>query len=71
MSKVKKQWKDESMSRAAKYVSGLREAARLYGVLHETLRRRVLGVVEMGCKVDVLYMRRLTLICPKISSELT
>ena len=22
-------------------------------------------------KVDVLYMRRLTLICPKISSELT
>ena len=41
------------MSRAAKYVSeggGLREAARLYGVPHETLRRRVLGVVEMGCK---------------------
>ena len=52
MSKVRKQWKDESMSRAAKYVSeggGLREAARLYGVPHETLRR-VLGVVEMGCK---------------------
>ena len=41
------------MSKAVEYVNqggGLREAARLYCVPHETLRRRVLGKVEMGCK---------------------
>ena len=42
------------MSRAVKYVregkGGLREAARLHRVPHETLRRRIMGVVEEGCK---------------------
>ena len=44
------------MRKAVEYVKeengGLREAARLYGVPHETLRRRVLGLVEEGCKPD-------------------
>ena len=42
------------MSKAVEYVKegggGLREAARLYGVPHETLRRRVIGLVKHGCK---------------------
>ena len=42
------------MRKAVEYVKeengGLREAARLYGVPHETLRRKDLGLVEEGCK---------------------
>ena len=42
------------MSRAVRYVmegkGGLREAATLHRVHHETLRRRTMGVVEEGCK---------------------
>ena len=42
------------MENAVKYVKegrgGLRESARLHGVPHETLRRRVVGAVEEGCK---------------------
>lgn len=30
---------------------GLKESARLHGVPHETLRRRVVGTVEGGCKL--------------------
>lgn len=50
----RKQWTPESMDAAVSYVknenSSLREAARLYNVPVETLRRRVIGSVEMGCK---------------------
>ena len=52
-SKSRKLWTDDAMSRAVNHVSqggGLREASRLYNVPHETLRRRVLGIVEMDCK---------------------
>ena len=44
MSKARKQWKEESMSKAVEYVNqggGLREAARLYCVPHETKKTRV------------------------------
>ena len=48
----RKLWSNESMTLAVKAVRegmGLREGARLYNVPHETLRRRVIGAVEMGC----------------------
>ena len=42
------------MRKAVEYVKEeddrLREDARLYGVSHKTLRWRVLGLVEEGCK---------------------
>ena len=55
MSVVKrKQWSPESMEAAVNSVrdesTSLREAARLYNVPVETLRRRVTGIVEMNCK---------------------
>ena len=52
----RKQWTPESMDAAVSYVknenSSLREAARLryINLPVETLRRRVTGSVEMGCK---------------------
>lgn len=55
MKTSRKQWTDKAMSEAVEYVrqgGGLREG--LYNVPHETLRRRVQGVVEMGCKPTVL-----------------
>ena len=54
MSGKRKLWGEESMRKAVEYVQegggGLRKAARLYGVPHETLRRRVSGQVEEGCR---------------------
>ena len=54
MSGERRQCSERSKSRAVKYVregkGGLREAARLHAVPHETLKRRILGVVEEGCK---------------------
>ena len=54
MSGKRKLWGEESIRKAVEYVQegggGLREAARLYGVPHETLRRRVSGQVEEGCR---------------------
>ena len=50
----RKLWSDQSMARAVDSVTadeiGLRESARLFGVPIETLRRRVIGSVEMDCK---------------------
>ena len=48
-----KQWSCESMEAAVKSVKegmGLREASRLYNVPVETLRRRVTGAVDLGCR---------------------
>ena len=48
-----KLWSDESMAAAVRSVRegmGLRESARLYNVPIETLRRRVIGSVDLGCK---------------------
>ena len=50
-----KQWSSESMDAAVKSVRGgmgLREASRFYNVPVETLRRRVIEVVEIGCRQD-------------------
>ena len=53
-SKERKLWSEESMIAATKSVLqgdlGVRESARLYNVPYETLRRRVTGSVEPGCK---------------------
>ena len=49
----RKLWADESMINAVKSVQegkGLREASRLYNVPVETLRRRVLGEVDVVCR---------------------
>ena len=49
----RKLWSDESMAatvRSAREGMGLRESARLYNVPIETLRRRVIGSVDLGCK---------------------
>ena len=49
----RKLWSNESMTlavKAGREGMGLREGARLYNVPHETLRRRVIGAVELGCK---------------------
>ena len=46
-------WSDRSMEGAVKSVKegkGLREASRSYGLPVETLRRRVLGAVEIDCR---------------------
>lgn len=48
-----KLWSDESMAAAMQSVQegkGLREAARLYNVPVESLRRRVLGTVSVDCQ---------------------
>lgn len=50
---VRKLWSKESMEAAVKAVEEgmrLREAARLYNVPHETLRRRTTGAVAVDCK---------------------
>ena len=49
----RKLWTDESMAAAYQAVldgKGLRETSRLYNVPVETLRRRVNGSVDLGCK---------------------
>ncbi len=49
----RKLWSEESMIAAMKYVEdgkGLRVASRLYNVPVETLRRRVTGAVQVGCR---------------------
>ena len=50
----RKQWSEESMKAALSGVKdndlSLREASRLYNVPFETLRRRVTGAVEPGCR---------------------
>ena len=49
----RKLWTEESMAAALQSVQdgkGLREASRLYNVPVETLRRRVTGQVEPGCR---------------------
>ena len=50
----RKLWSDISMSAAMNSIleenKGLREAARLYNVPIETLRRRVNGSVDLHCK---------------------
>ena len=49
----RKLWSDESMAAAVVSVKdgrGLREASRLYNVPVETLRRRVIGLVEVNCR---------------------
>ena len=49
----RKQWTEESMSAAFQAVmdgKGLRETSRIYNVPVETLRRRVSGSVELGCR---------------------
>jgi len=46
-------WSIESMVAAIKGVEegmGRREAARLYSISHETLRRRTAGIVSVHCK---------------------
>lgn len=51
--KKRKLWSDESMHEAVDSVAegkGLREAARMYNVPVETLRRRVNGTVGVDCK---------------------
>jgi len=54
MSKAKrKQWSAESMVAAIQAVEegkGLREAARLYNLPVETLRRRITGTVSVDCR---------------------
>ena len=48
-----KLWSDESMAAAVQSVQegkGLREAAKLYNVPVESLRRRVLGTVSVDCR---------------------
>ena len=53
MAAKRKLWTDESMEAATKSVvddgMGLRQAARVYNVPVETLRRRVNGTVPLGC----------------------
>ena len=49
----RKLWQEESMKEAVAYVQSgkpLREAARLYNVPVETLRRRTNGTVDLECK---------------------
>ena len=49
----RKLWTEESMAAAVKNCqdgAGLRETSRLYNVPVETLRRRVTGTVEVGCR---------------------
>ena len=49
----RKLWTDESMAAAVQYANdgnGLRAASRLYNVPVETLRRRVVGTVDVACK---------------------
>jgi len=49
----RKQWSSESMEAAVKSVKdgmGLRQASRLYNVPLETMRRRVIGAVDMDCR---------------------
>ena len=46
-------WSAESMEAAIKAVKegmGIREAARLYSIPHETLSRRMAGIVSVHCK---------------------
>ena len=54
MKAKRKQWLLENMEEACKSVKnenmGLREAARAYNVPVETLRRRVAGIVSLGCR---------------------
>jgi len=48
-----KQWSSEGMEAAVKSVKdgmGLRQASRLYNVPLETMRRRVIGAVDMDCR---------------------
>ena len=49
-----KLWSEESMSAAVSSIvndnKGLREAARLFNILVETLCRHVTGMVKDGCK---------------------
>ena len=52
-SQKRKLWSEKSMIAAMKYVEGgegLRAASRLYNVPVETLRRRVTGAVQVGCR---------------------
>lgn len=45
-------WSIESMVAAIKVVEegmGIREAAKLYSIPHETLRRRIAGIVSVHC----------------------
>ena len=51
----RKLWSPEDMQRAITFFEsndkvGLREAARLYNVPVETLRRRIVGTIRMNCK---------------------
>ena len=49
----RKQWSSESMEAAVKFVRdgmGLKEASRLYNLPVETLRRRVIGAVDIHCR---------------------
>ena len=49
----RKLWQEESMMEAVAFVqngNSLRQAARLYNVPVETLRRRVNGAVSVDCK---------------------
>ena len=50
----RKMWSEESMVAATNSVlhdnKGVREASRLYNVPFETLRRRVKGIVQNGCR---------------------
>ena len=54
MSGKRHQWSNVSIGKAVAFVKkeggGLREASRPFNVPVETLRRRVLGVVEEGSK---------------------
>lgn len=54
MAAKRKQWSDMSMATAVEEVKKqellLREASRMYIVPFETLRRRVIGTVAVGCQ---------------------
>jgi len=53
MKTKRKQWSSESMEAAVKSVKdgmGLRQASQLYNVPLETMRRRVIGAVDMDCR---------------------
>ena len=75
VTKVKRKlWSEESMLEAVKSVEdgkGLREAARCYNVLVETLRRRVVGIRVSDLFSDAIYSRTLKLrnYCSKYSEN--
>ena len=53
MPQKSKLWSSESMTAAVESVKegkGLREASRLYNIPVETLRRRVIGQVDIDCR---------------------